>query len=167
MDELPLHPAVVHVPVGLAFVIPLVAAGLPLAFFRGLLPRAAWAVLVGLQLVLVGGGLVAIRTGEAEEERVEKVVAEAHIEEHEEAGKLFVGGAAAVLVVAIALLFVKKDSARALGAAVVTALSLGVTFLAYRAGEEGGELVYEHGAASAYAKPRGGTAPPAPAHDDD
>ncbi len=167
MNELPLHPAVVHVPLGVAMVVPLVAAGLAIAFFRGLLPRAAWSILVGLQLVVVGGGLVALRTGEAEEERVEEVVAHDPIEHHEEAGKRFVLGAGIALAAAIALLFVKPDRTRALAAAGFTALSLVVAYLGYYAGEEGGELVYEHGAAAAFAKPRGGTAPPAPpAHAD-
>lgn len=87
--ETPLHPALVHLPLGLAAVLPIAALGLALALWRGWLPARAWVGLVVLQAMLVAGGVVALRTGEADEERVERTVGEASIEAHEHAAQRF------------------------------------------------------------------------------
>lgn len=150
MDTLPLHPAIVHLPLGLAFVIPLVALGLTIALFRGWLPGRAWAVLVGLQLVLQLGGMAAMNTGEGEEEKVENVVPESRIEAHEGMAKQFMLGSALVLLVGIGGLFLSDEKKR-YAALAVTVGSMAVAGLAVRVGHAGGELVYTHGAASAYA----------------
>ncbi len=157
MSTLPLHPALVHVPLGLAFVIPLVALGLTVALWRGRLPRAAFAVLVGLQAILVGAGVVAMQLGERDEDRVERVVPERLIEAHEERAELFVWAAGAVLAGAGAVLVVPASAATAV-AAVVTAATLAVATLGHAAGKAGGELVYRHGAATAFL-PDPGAAP--------
>ena len=150
MGNLPLHPAIVHLPLGLAFVIPLLALGLTLMMWRGWLPGRAWVLLVGLQALLLGGGLVAMNSGEREEERVERVTPEQLIEAHEEAAEQFVWAAGIVLAVAAAGLLLKSERRRYVALA-VTAGSLAVAGLAIRTGHAGGELVYTHGAASAYA----------------
>ena len=58
MAPLPLHPAIVHIPLGLAFVMPLLALGLTWATWRAHRPRRAFAVLVALQLLV---GLAGVR----------------------------------------------------------------------------------------------------------
>ena len=174
MPTVPLHPALVHVPLGLAFVVPLVAAGIAFALWRGLLPRRGWLVLVVLQAVLVAGGAVALKTGEQEEDRVERVVGEAVLHRHEEAAEVFLWVAAVVLAAAAAVLVLPARLATA-GAFAVLAGTLVVTALAVRTGQAGGELVYRHGAASAYGgAPAGAAAVPASVsqerggdHDDD
>ncbi len=153
MDQIFFHPKVVHLPMALAVLMPLVSAGLLAAWTTGLLPRRAWVVAVALQAVLVGSGVAALRSGEAEEERVERVVAETRIEEHEEAAEAFVWAAGAILVLHLAVAFLRRETlARGVAAAAVAG-TLVVLFLGYRTGEAGGRLVYEHGAASAYATP--------------
>ncbi|BDG02732.1 hypothetical protein [Anaeromyxobacter oryzae] len=149
MSNLPLHPAIVHIPLGLAFVVPLVAIGLAIALWRRRLPRGAFAVLVGLQLVLVAGGGLAMKLGERDEKTAERVVPEKLIEEHEERAELFLGAAGAVLAGMIAVLIVPAGAAAGV-AAVVAAGTLAVAGLAVRTGEAGGALVYQHGAAAAY-----------------
>ncbi|GAO04207.1 hypothetical protein [Anaeromyxobacter sp. PSR-1] len=156
MSTLPLHPAIVHVPLGLAMVVPLVAAGLALALWRGALPRRAFAVVVALQAILVGGGALAMQLGERDEKQAETVISEKLIEAHEERAEVFVWAAGAVLAVSAAVLVVPAAAATAV-AAVVVAGTLGVAALAVSAGQAGGELVYRHGAASAYL-PRGAPA---------
>lgn len=69
----------------LGVLMPLVAGGLLLSWWRGWLPARSWLIAVLLQGVLLGSGAVAMNTGEDEEERVEQVVAEHLIEAHEEA----------------------------------------------------------------------------------
>ena len=87
-------------------------------------------------------------TGEAQEERVEKVVDEHYIEHHEEAAEVFIWIAALTLLPMGAGLMPESNGAIARWAAV--ALTLPVVALAGRVGHLGGELVYVHGAANAY-----------------
>jgi hypothetical protein len=123
-------------------------------------------VAIALQLALVGSGVVALRSGEQEEERVERVVAERLIEDHEEAAEAFVWAAGAILVLQVlAGMLAREALARGVAAAAVAGTLL-VLFLGYRTGEAGGRLVYEHGAASAYTTGAGGGAK-AGVHDDD
>ncbi len=168
MDTLLFHPRLVHVPIALGVLMPLVAFGLLLAWWRGWLPRRTWVVAVGLQAILVASGMLALRSGEAEEDRVEKVVPERLIEEHEEAAEVFVwasGGVLAVMLLAGALGARRVAMPIAATAAAGTLLVLG---LGARTGQAGGSLVYEHGAGQAYAAPRAGAAPAvARGHDDD
>jgi hypothetical protein len=149
MTTVPLHPALVHVPLGLAFALPLVTAGLALALWRGLVPRRAWLVAVALQAMLLAGGAAALRTGEGDEKRVGSFVAKSLVEAHEHAAETFLWGAAAVFGLTAAVLAVPRR-ATALCAAVATAGTLLVGALAYRTGKAGGELVYVNGAARAY-----------------
>ncbi len=145
---------------------PLVTSGLLLAWWRGWLPRRTWVVAVALQLALVVGGVVAIKTGEADEHKAETVVSESLIEAHEDAGKTMLAGAIVVLLIAAGALALKAEGAARTVAALAVAGTLGVLFLAYRAGEAGGRLVYVHGAASAYRAPPGAI-PARAAHDED
>lgn len=150
METFLFHPKLVHVPMALGVLMPLVAAGLALAWWRGWLPARAWLVAIALQLVLVGSGVLALRTGEADEERVEKVVPERLIEAHEEAAEAFVGASAVVLagmLLALALASRRAGPPTALAATLGT---VAVLALGYRTGQAGGALVYEHGAAQAF-----------------
>ncbi|WP_242346359.1 hypothetical protein [Anaeromyxobacter terrae] len=172
MPTLPLHPAIVHLPLGLALAIPLVALGLVLAQLRGRVPRLALGVLLGLQVLLVASGVVAMQLGERDAHQVERVVAERVIEAHEERAEVFVWAAGAVLALSAALLFVPARLALGLSAA-VAAGTLGVAALGVRTGSAGGEIVYTHGGASAFGSPPsapGGVPAPASARaarDDD
>lgn len=163
MTTLPLHPAIVHVPLGLAMAVPLVAIGLALALWRGALPRRAFAVVVALQALLVGGAVVAMQAGERDEKQAETVISERLIEAHEERAEAFVWAAGAVLAASVAVLALPAGIATA-AAAVVAAGTLAVAALAVATGQAGGELVYRHGAASAYL-PRGAPAGAVPAVD--
>lgn len=151
MDTLPLHPKLVHLPIALALLMPVLSAGLLLAWIRDLLPRRTWVVAAVLQAVLVASSVAAMRSGEAEEEVVEKVVAETAIEAHEEAAEAFTWTAAGVLVLFVAGAVLPGAAAARGAATAATVATLVVLFLGYRTGQAGGGLVYEHGAASAYA----------------
>jgi uncharacterized membrane protein len=157
MQELFFHPKLVHVPMALGVLMPLIASFLLLAWWRTWLPPRAWFLAVALQAILLGAGVLALQTGEAEEDRVERFVPERFIEQHEEAAEAFVwasGGVLAIMLLAAALRSRKARLPTAAAATVGTLLVLG---LGYRTGQAGGSLVYEHGAAQAYAP--SGTAP--------
>lgn len=158
MDTLPLHPRLVHLPIALAVLMPMVSAGLLLMWVRDLLPRRTWIVALALQFLLVASSVVAMRTGENEEEAVEKAVPESAIEAHEEAAEVFTWTAAGVLVLFVAGAALPWAAAARSAAAGATVGTLIVLFLGYRVGQAGGELVYQHGAASVYTKaaPAGG-----------
>jgi uncharacterized membrane protein len=128
--------------------VPLVALFALAATRLGFLPVRGWVFVVLLQLLLVGSAWMAIETGEDQEERVEKVVAERHIKDHEErAERLLIAAGIALVVVGAGLAPGRVGSiARPLG----LVLSLGVAALAADVGHSGGLLVYEHGAAAAY-----------------
>lgn len=150
MEALLFHPKLVHVPMALGVLMPFIALGLLLAWRRGWLPPRAWWVAVALQGVLLASGVVALRSGEAEEDRVESVVAEAQIEAHEEAAQVFVLGSAVVLAMMLGAGVLAARGAGLPAAAAATVGTLVVLGLGYRTGQAGGELVYRHGAAAAY-----------------
>ncbi len=166
MDQIFFHPKLVHLPMALAVLMPLVSAGLLATWLTGALPRRTWIVVVLLQATLVVSGVVALRTGQAEEDRVERVVAEKVIEAHEEAAEAFVWGAGAILLLSAAAALVRREETARAAAAAATIGTLLVLFLGYRTGEAGGRLVYQHGAASAYTSGAGTTGTPAAADDD-
>lgn len=153
MESLFFHPKVVHLPIALSILMPLVAGGLTLAWWRGWLPRRAFFVAVILQVILSASAGVAMKTGEAEEDTVEKVVAKKHIHEHEEAAEAFTYANFGLLALFLLAGFVPKEGAARALAGVATLGTVAGLWLGYRVGHEGGELVYVRGAASAYAKP--------------
>ena len=63
MDQLLFHPKVVHLPMALAVLMPLIAGTGLFAIWRGWLDRRAWGGVVLLQSVLVGSGELAMNTG--------------------------------------------------------------------------------------------------------
>ena len=144
----PLHPALVHFPIVLAVLAPLLAAGFLWAIHTSRLPARAWLAVVVLQAVIVGAGWLTAETGEDQEERVERVVREATIEEHAEAADWFLWIAALTLPVAGAGLLTGGLGTGARGLALAGTLLAALAVA--RVGHTGGELVYKHGAALAY-----------------
>ena len=144
----PLHPAVVHFPIVLMALLPLVAAGALWAIRRGARPAAAWSVPLVTAAALALSTWVAVETGEREEEKVESVVAEASIHGHEEAAERFLALSGVLLVVTAAGLLRGVPGGAARLAAFVGAL--GLAGLGAQVGHTGGNLVYRDGAASAY-----------------
>jgi 4-amino-4-deoxy-L-arabinose transferase-like glycosyltransferase len=153
----PLHPAIVHFPMAFAVLLP-ISAGVALwAIWRGAKPLHAWAVPLALAVALTGSSWVALETGEAQEERVEAIVGDGPIHEHEEAAERFLLLSGIVmLVAAVGLVNGTIGKASRLVAAVG---SIGVMAAGIQVGAAGGRLVYEHGAADAYVT----TVAPAPA----
>jgi len=149
----PLHPAIVHMPLALSVLLPF-AVIFAIWAIRGSATRPVWAVVVALTAILAISARVAVLTGQDQEERVEDVVPHDPFEEHEEAGEQFFLITTAVLVLAAGGLMGGKvgDTARPL----MVLGSVIVLIAALRVGKMGGELVYEHGAASAYAEVSGG-----------
>ena len=156
MNTLPLHPAVVHLPLGLAMLMPIIAVGFAWALWTGRVRARAWVAVIALQGLLVVSGLVAMNTGEREEDRVERIVQDAALSHHESLAEQFVWSAGATLgltgLVLLAGTIKRPGTTRVLIAAAVVG-TVGVSAMALRVGHAGGQLVYVHGAAAAYVAP--------------
>lgn len=145
----PLHPAVVHFPVVLGVIAPLVVVGALVAHRRGVSLRWAWGTVVTLMAALALSSFVAKQTGETDEEVVEDVVPDAALERHEEAADRFMVLSLVVLATAVAGL-----ASGGLGRTARFATLAGTAVLlvaGWQVGHAGGELVYRHDAAAAHA----------------
>jgi len=142
MNGLPLHPAIVHLPLGLAIVAPLLALGIAIAIRRGALPPRSWLIVVGLQAALFAGGLAALRTGEEEEGRVEDRVVESALEHHETLGKRFVWSAGGTLALGAAVLVLRSHPATATLMAATTLATMVTAGAGLQVGHTGGEIVH-------------------------
>ncbi len=150
MSSIPLHPALVHLPLGLAFILPVLAIGFTWALWTKRIKPRAWLVIIILQAILLGAGLLAMNTGEREGDRVERVVPERAIETHETYAEQFVWAVGITLAVGILVLIPRSRLARVLSVATVAG-TFAVAGLGVRVGHAGGQLVYVHNAAAAYA----------------
>lgn len=146
--NVPNHPMIVHFPIVLAILLPLFAIGALWVMRSKQASRKAWALPLAISILLFGSAFVATRTGESEEERVEEVVPERALHEHEEAAERFL--VLAGIVTAVALAGMARGITGSAARLVATAGSLIVVFAGYQVGHAGGELVYVHNAGAAY-----------------
>lgn len=160
----PLHPAIVHFPIVLAFLLPIFAGAALWRIRRGANVRRAWAVPFVGAVALALSAWIAVETGEDQDERVERVVAEQPLHAHEEMAETLLAASAGLALVALGGLV--AGGAGRVARVVTAAGSLALVVFAARVGHSGGQLVYRYGAASAYASP-GGAAPAPVAGDDD
>ncbi|MDH3197635.1 MAG: hypothetical protein OEO21_05285 [Candidatus Krumholzibacteria bacterium] len=149
----PLHPAVVHFPIVLATFLPLIAL-IVLGPMRGnrAKPRA-WGVVVSLCAFLAVSAWVAVWTGSKQADRVEQVVAEQHVEAHEEAAEYFAVGS--LVVLALSALGLVAGGWGMVGRSLTLLLSVVLLAMVVRVGDLGGKLVYQHGAAQVYVESSG------------
>lgn len=161
----PLHPAIVHFPIVLALLLPLFAIGALVAIRKGARPLRAWSLPLAVGAALTLSSWVAVETGESQDERVERVVGNAPLETHEEAAELFLTLTGVLLLVSATGL-VGGVVGRA-GRITATVGAVALIIVAAQVGHSGGELVYRHGAASAYVpNPTGASADVSTSADD-
>ena len=147
MNVVPLHPALVHVPLGIAFVAPLVAVALAVAVWRAWLPARIFALLAGLQAVALAAGSFALREGHEEEERVEKQVSERLLEEHQESAERFLWATGAALLCSAGIVFLRDPRTARWAAVASVTTALAAAGLGIAAGKTGGEVAYGGGVA--------------------
>jgi hypothetical protein len=145
----PLHPAVVHFPIVLAFLLPLAAGFALWRISRGSAVQRIWPLVVVTAAALTLSSWVATETGEQDEDGAERVAGDAPVERHEEAAErfLFLTGGLLVLTGA-GLIRGRVGGAIRLASA---AGALGLVVAGAQVGHSGGELVYRYGAAAAHA----------------
>lgn len=149
----PLHPAIVHFPIVLAVLLPLLTVAGVLLSRRAGAGRGPWMAVAAFAVLLPLAAWGAIATGEQQEDTVEQVVGEAPLHGHEEAAEAFL--VAAVVLAAIVLAGLLPGAAGKVARVTSVPVAVLVLGLGYRVGASGGELVYTYGAASAYATPAG------------
>jgi hypothetical protein len=150
MFGIPMHPAVVHVPLGVAIALPAIAVLCAMGIVRGMLPARVWWLVLVLQAMMLAGALVAMRSGEEDEESVEEIVAEEAIESHEDKAKQFMISINVAVVLSIAAVATGASKIGRLIMILATLATFLTAGMAIRAGKAGGELVYVHGAAAAH-----------------
>jgi len=143
----PLHPAVVHFPIVLMFLLPIITGAALWRLHDGA-RRRSWGLVVLTAAAVTGSGWFATRTGNTQEEFVEDVVAEQPIHDHEEAGDTFV--LVSWIVLGIAVVGAFPGLAGRAGRALTLAGALALVYFGWRTGDLGGKLAYQHGAAAAY-----------------
>lgn len=145
----PLHPAIVHFPIAMAFLVPLLIVVFAFMLKKNKMAPTAWLIIIGLQFILTASGYISLETGETEETPVGKVLSKQLIHAHEEASEVFVGMTVLALALSVAVYFMRKELQFRLHMGIFIISLLG-GFLAYRTAALGGELVYKHGATQAY-----------------
>lgn len=151
MGNIPLHPLVVHLPLVLAVFLPVIVVAILWAEWRHRLTRRAWWIGALAAALLTGGAFVAVKSGEQDEERVERVVAEAALETHEERAEAFLWATVVPLILLVGAGLLSAPRARRWAGGAAVAASLVTAGLAVGVGHSGGELVYVHNAGAAYA----------------
>ena len=163
----PLHPAVVHFPLALAILLPLVTLVICMGMWMGGFQRRTWILVVLLQALLVGSAWYAKKTGSNEATKVEAVTGQDAVTAHEEKAELFFYvaiGSAALSLVTVFMLGSKK--AAGWGGTLTFVATLATAYFALETGRLGGDLVWKHGAADAYRQETPAPTEPTPTEPD-
>lgn len=158
--ETPLHPFIVHLPIGFSALLPLLAVAGYVSILRGWIPARGWGAVVAVQALICVVSLVAMETGEQDLVRVEGFVPAEPLEEHAGRAQIFYIGAWILLGISAAGLFPKRAGA-VFQLLTCVAVAVQLTLVLW-VGKAGGDLVYLHGAAEVPMTQPNETEPPAP-----
>ncbi|NVB82898.1 MAG: hypothetical protein HOV81_31260 [Kofleriaceae bacterium] len=147
---LPLHPKLVHVPMALCVVMPMVAILIWVGVSRGWFTPRAWLIAAVLQCTTFGGAIAALKSGEEDGEKVEGYASEEALETHEHRAYWFVCVAGANVALCGAAFLLHRDRRQGLvGACAIVGLFVGA-YAGYLVGDAGGRLVYVANASDAH-----------------
>lgn len=150
MNAIAVHPALVHLPIGLAVILPLIVCAIAYALWRNEVPTKAWTLAVGLQAILVFGLFGALNSGAIDEAKVRGLVPDASLDAHLAAGHTLTVATLVGLALFLLVYAARTPRARKLALVAAAGSSLVVAGLALNVGHRGGELVYAYGAAQAH-----------------
>lgn len=149
MDQLTLHNALVHLPLGLSIGAAVLAVVLMVAIWRNWLPARSLALLVLVEALVLGGGIVAFRSGEAAEDRAEGRAGKAAIHQHEERAEAFLWITGAGLLLSGAALAMRRPAWSRWSAAAAAAAAVASAGAGFRTGKAGGAIAHPAGKAAA------------------
>lgn len=142
MNQIPLHPAIVHLPLGVAVTAPILALALFFAVSKGWLGARAFALLGLLQILALGAGALALNTGEQEEDRLEGRISKAALKAHEERADVFMGTLGVALLLSAAAALWKPGTGRTLVMTGAVVASLASAGMAVATGKAGGNVAW-------------------------
>ena len=146
MDQLPLHNALVHLPLGLAIGSAALAFALAAGVWRGWFPPRTLALLALAQALILAGGALAFRTGKDAAAQSEN---EARVEQHEERAEVFLWVSALSLALTGGALALRTPRASRLGAAAAAAGALATAAAGVWVGKAGGAIAHGDTASAA------------------
>ncbi|MGE0550542.1 MAG: DUF2231 domain-containing protein [Kofleriaceae bacterium] len=148
---LPMHPKMVHIPIALCIVMPMVITMVWFGIQRGWFTSRTWLLCAALQGVLFVSALGALQSGKDDGAKVEGYASEDALETHRDRASWFVyvAGLNLMLSASVALLPIARNRQQLLGAIAIVA-SLGGTYAGYLVGDAGGRLVYVANASDAH-----------------
>ncbi len=145
---MPLHPALVHLPIGLALVLGPLLLGLLWFERRAPGQRGPWWAGAVLACVVAVSALAASSAGEDEALRLAQRIPTAALEAHDDAAGIFTAVSVVVALLALASGVAAQPRPRRALQLASALLALLLLPLALRVGHAGGELVWAHGAAT-------------------
>jgi uncharacterized membrane protein len=145
---MPLHPALVHLPLGLALVLGPMLVGLLWLERRAPTSRGPWWTGAVLACVLAVSALAASSAGEDEALRLADRLPAGALAAHDDAAGLFTATAVLAALLALAAGVAAQPRPRRALQIAAALLALLLVPLAWRAGQAGGALVWEYGAAA-------------------
>ncbi|CAN5754302.1 hypothetical protein BH11MYX3_BH11MYX3_38660 [soil metagenome] len=147
---LPMHPKLVHVPMALCILMPMIAIMIWLGVRRGWFTPRVWLIAAVLQGATLCGGLAALKTGGDDGALVEGYASEEALATHEARAHWFLYVAGANLVLCgVTVLQRERIRQQLLGAIAIVGLFAG-SYAGYRVGDAGGRLVYVGNASDAH-----------------
>jgi hypothetical protein len=139
MNFLPMHNALVHLPLGISIGAAVLGLALALAIWRNWLPRCALALLALLQALALIGGALAFRSGKDAGEQAED---EAVVEEHEDRAEAFLWIEGVALAVTAAAYAARRRDLSRWGAAGAAAAAVAAAAAGVWVGKAGGAIAH-------------------------
>lgn len=149
---MPVHSAVVHFPVVISYVLPVLVLVFAYMIKKNKMSGAAWPIIIGLHAIVTLTGYLALESGETNEKAFAEIVTPELILKHETTAEIFVGLSVLCLLLSIASQLVRKDIQFPLRLAIACVGILGC-FKGYEATQLGNQIVSQH--ASSNEKPAG------------
>jgi uncharacterized membrane protein len=140
MLDLPVHPIIVHFPIAIGCLLPLLMLLNIVAMRRWQWPQKTWWMIVAFQLIFLLSSIAAVEAGEWDEENRSAPMA-AGMADHEEWGEKVPIAAGVMLVLTLVPLFIRKRNHSMMIACIVG--SAVVVVLLIKVGHTGGLLVYD------------------------
>ena len=149
MLETPLHSALVHVPLGLTVLAPIILTGLFL-YRKAEMAKKTWIFIILTQFIGAESAILAKEYAEQDEHIVESAISEQIIEEDEERAETFTSALIATLAISILAFFIKKENYSFYFFSLTLFFQILVVGLGHQVGSSGGELVYKYGATKTF-----------------